>query len=166
MARPLVVPPHLPPAELERRYRGARDPVLRSHLQIVWLLARGEPTAAVGAATGYHPNWVREVAKRYREGGPAALGDRRHANPGGTPLLRPAQQAALAALLDGPAPDGGVWTGPKVAAWMADQLGHPVHPQRGWEVLRRLGFTLQRLRPRHTQADPAAQAAFKKNSPR
>ena len=163
MARPLVIPPHLPLDELERRYRGARDPVLRSHLQIVWLLARGEPTAAVAAGTGYHPHWIREVARRYREGGPAALGDRRHANPGGTPLLRPAQQAALAALLDGPAPDGGVWTGPKVADWMADQLGHPVHPQRGWEVLRRLGFTLQRLRPRHTQADPAAQAAFKKN---
>ncbi len=50
-----MVPPHLPLAELERRSRGARDPVLRSHLQIVWLLAWGEPTAAA-AATGYHPN--------------------------------------------------------------------------------------------------------------
>lgn len=56
MERPLTVPPHLAPAKLERRCRGARDPVLRSCPQIAWLLARGEPTAAAAAATGYHPN--------------------------------------------------------------------------------------------------------------
>lgn len=55
----------------------------------------------------------------------------------------------------------GVWSGPKVAAWMAEQLGRAAHAQRAWEVLRRLGVTLQRLRPRHRQADAAAQAAFK-----
>jgi transposase len=54
---------------------------------------------------------------------------------------------------------------PQGAAWMAAQLGRLVHAQRGWEVLRRLGFTLQRLRPRHIQADPDAQVAFKKSSP-
>ena len=108
MARTLHLPPHLPLDELERRYRGARDPVARSHWQIVWLLARGEPTAAVCRATGYCANWVREVARRYREGGPAALGDRRHANPGGAPLLAPAQQEELRAALAGATPDGGL----------------------------------------------------------
>ena len=166
MPRRLTLASHLTVDELHARYRQATDPVARSHWQIIWLLAQGTPTAQVATVTGYTQPWIRTLAQRYNAGGPAALGDRRHANAGGPPLLRPAQQAALAALLDGPAPDGGVWTGPKVAAWMADQLGHPVHPQRGWEVLRRLGFTLQRLRPRHTQAAPAAQAAFKKNSPR
>jgi transposase len=166
MARPLTVPPHLPVAELARRYRRARDPVERSHWQIVWLLARGEPTAAVGRATGYSVNWVREVAKRYREGGPAALGDRRHANPGAAPLLAPAEQAALRAALAGPAPDGGLWTGRKVAAWMGERLGRAVGEQRGWEWLRRLGFTPQRPRPAETRADPDAQAAFKKGGSR
>jgi transposase len=166
MARPLIVPPHLPVAELERRYRRARDPVARSHWQIVWLLARGEATGAVGRATGYSVNWVREVAKRYREGGPAALGDRRHANPGAAPLLDPGQQERLRAALAGPAPDGGLWTGRKVAAWMAAELGRPVGEQRGWEWLRRLGFTPQRPRPREQRADPEAQAAFKKGGSR
>jgi len=166
MARPLVVPPHLPLAELERRYRGARDPVLRSHLQIVWLLARGEPTAAVAAATGYHPNWIREVAKRYREGGPDALGDRRRGNPGGTGLLTPGQREELRAALAGPAPGGGLWTGRAVAGWMAAALGRPVAPQRGWEQLRWLGMTPQRPRPRDERADPDAQAAFKKGGSR
>jgi transposase len=34
--------------------------------------------------------------------------------------------------------------------------------QRGWEWMRRLGFTPPWPRPRETRADPEAQAAFKK----
>jgi transposase len=166
MARKLVIPPHLPVDELERRYRGAGDPVARSHLQIVWLLARGSPTAAVADATGYSGTWVREVARRYREGGPAALGDRRHANPGAAPLLDAAGQEALRAALGGPAPDGGLWTCRAVAAWIAARIGRPVAEQRGWEWLRRLGFTPQRPRPREDRADPAAQEAFKRGGSR
>ena len=161
-----MIPPHLPPAELERRYRRERDPVARSHWQIVWLLAGGAPTAEVCRATGYGANWVREVARRYREEGPAGLGDRRHANPGAAPLLDPAGQGELRAALGGPAPDGGLWTGRKVAAWIAARVGRPVAEQRGWEYLRKLGLTLQRPRPREERADPAAQAAFKKRGSR
>ena len=164
MARRLVLPPHLALAELERRYRRARDPVARSHWQIVWLLARGEPTAEVARVTGYSPNWVREVARRYREEGPAGLGDRRRANPGGAPLLAPAQQEELRAALGGPAPDGGLWTCRKVAAWIGARVGRPVAEARGWEWMRRLGFSPQRPRPREARADPAAQEAFKKGA--
>lgn len=162
MARTLTLPPHLPVEEVERRYRGARDPVERSHWQIVWLLARGDPTAVVAGVTGYSVNWVREVARRYREDGPDGLGDRRHANPGAAPLLDATQQERLRRAVGGPAADGGLWTGRKVAAWMGHALGRPVGEQRGWEYLRRLGFTPQRPRPRATRADPDAQAAFKK----
>lgn len=166
MARPLVIPPHLSLDDLERRYRAASEPVARSHWQIVWLLARGSPTAAVADVTGYSETWVREVARRYREGGPGALGDRRHANPGAAPLLDAAQQEDLRAALGGPAPDGGLWTCRKVAAWIGDRIGRPVAEQRGWEWLRRLGFSPQRPRPREERADPEAQAAFKKGGSR
>ena len=37
---------------------------------------------------------VQEVARRYRAG-PAAIGDRRHGNPGAAPLLDAAQQALV-----------------------------------------------------------------------
>lgn len=160
----LVVPAHVPVAELERRYRQARDPVARSHYQIIWLLAAGATPAEVARVTSYSVNWVREIARRYREGGLAGLGDRRHANPGGAPLLSPVQQAALQAALAGPAPDGGLWTCRKVAAWIGERIGRPVAEVRGWEYLRRLGFTPQRPRPRETRADPAAQAAFKRGA--
>ena len=166
MARPLVVPPHLLVAELERRYRGTRAPVGRSHWQIVWLLAGGTPAAEVSRVTGYSVNWVREVARRYREAGPAGLGDRRHANPGGAPLLTPSQQEELRAALVGPAPDGGLWTCRKVAGWIGERVGRPVAEARGWDWMRRLGFTPQRPRPRETRADPAAQEAFKRGASR
>lgn len=166
MARRLTIPPHLSLDDVEARYRRAHDPVARSHWQIIWLLAGGMATAEVGRVTGYSVPWVRELARRYREAGPAGLGDRRHANPGGAPLLTPDQQAALHAALAGSAPDGGVWTCRTVAAWIGATIGRPVAEARGWEWMRRVGFTPQRPRPRETRADPEAQAAFKKGGSR
>lgn len=160
MARPLLIPPHLTVDELEQRYRRSGDPVARSQWQIVWLLAGGAATTAVARSTGYSVNWVREIARRYREDGAAGIGDRRHGNPGAAPLLATTQQEALRRALGGAAPGGGLWTGRSVAAWMSAALGRPVRPQRGWEWLRRLGDTPQRPRPRETRADPEAQEAF------
>jgi transposase len=162
MARPLLIPPHLTLDELEQRYRRSGDPVARSQWQIVWLLASGAATTAVARSTGYSVNWVREIARRYREDGPAGIGDRRHGNPGAAPLLAATQQEALRRALGGPPPGGGLWTGRSVAAWMSAALGRSVSPQRGWEWLRRLGYTPQRPRPRETRADPAAQEGFTK----
>ncbi len=162
MARRLLFPAHLTLAELERRYRRCRDPVARSHWQMLWLLSSGMPTAEVARVTRYSVPWVREIARRYREEGPGAIGDRRHGNPGAAPLLDAAQQARLRAALAGPSPDGGLWTGRQVAAWIGAAIGRAVDPARGWEWMRRLGFTPQRPRPRETRADPDAQEAFKK----
>src|SRR3954453_14131297 len=67
---------HLSPAELGQRYRAARSPIERSHLQIVWLLSRGRSEREVAQVTGYGRRWVGEVARRYEEGGPDGLGDR------------------------------------------------------------------------------------------
>lgn len=156
------LPPHLPLPELEGRYRAATDPVLRSHYQIIWLLSSGGATAPVARVTGYSEDWGRTLAKRYRQDGPAGLGDRRHGHPGAPALLDGAGQTAVRAALDGPAPEGGLWTGRQVAIWMSAELDRPVRPQRGWEVLRQLGFTPQRPGSTATQADPAAQAACKR----
>jgi len=166
----MVIAPHLTVTELEQRYRSAGDPVARSQWQILWLLAEGMATAEVARVTGYSVRWIQELARRYRSG-PETIGDRRHGNPGAAPLLDAEQQHALRHALAGPAPDGGIWTCRSVAAWMGQTLGRPISPQRGWEWMRRLGFTPQRPRPRATRADPDAQEAFKKggwppNSPR
>ena len=160
----LSIQAHLGVDELGTPYRRAKDPVARSHWQVVWLLARGLPSAHVAAVTGYTVNWVRTLARQYNQRGPAGLEDRRHRNPGATGLLSAPQRAALAAALQQPPADGGAWTGPKAAAWMTAALGRRVHPQRGWEALRRLGWTSTVPRPRHAKADPMAQMAFKNTS--
>lgn len=81
------------------------------------------------------------------------------------PLLNQEQQEALRQALAGPAPDGGLWNSPKVAAWIKEYTGREqVHPQRGWDYLRRLRHTPHVPRPRSEQADPAAQAAFQQTS--
>lgn len=157
----MVIAPHLPIEALQQRYRTAEDPVARSQWQILWLLAQGLPTAQVAQVTGYGVRWIQEIARRYRAG-PEAIGDRRHANPGAAPLLDADLQVQVQTALAGPAPDGGIWTGRWVAHWMSQRLGRPVRVQRGWEWMRRLGFTPQRPRPRETRADAAAQAACKK----
>src|SRR5690242_15464157 len=104
---------HLSPAELGQRYRAARCPVERSHLQIVWLLSRGHGEREVAQITGYGRRWVAEVVRRYDEEGPDGLGDRRRANAGARPLLGAGDEAALRAALAEPPADGGLWTGPR-----------------------------------------------------
>lgn len=80
-------------------------------------------------------------------------------------LLSAAQQEELDQALQSP-PDGGLWSGPKVAQWIAQKTGRgQVHPQRGWDYLQRLNYSGQRPHPRHANADEAAQAAFKKLAP-
>ena len=165
MPRTVKLEEHLSIEELGARYREAKDPVERSHAQIVWLLARGESAKRAAQITGYSARWVSEVVRRYNEGGPEALGDRRHENPGGRFLLDEAQRRELAEALGGAAPDGGLWSGPKVASWIEAKTGEKTHPQRGWVYLKRLGFSLKSPRPRHAKADPEEQETFKKTSP-
>lgn len=162
MTAPLTLPPHLTSAEIEHRYRACPDGVERTHWQIIWLLDQGHHVPAVAATLGYSEAWVRTLVHRYIDAGPEGLRDRRRTNPGATPLVSPAVRAELREVLaDAPA-DGGVWTGPKVAAWLSARLDRPIAPQRAWEVLRALGFTPQRPRPTAGRADPDARAAFKK----
>lgn len=163
MAEPAAME-HLSTEELGRRYRAARDRVERRHLQVIWLLREGYGAGEVARVMGDSARWVAEIVRRHHAQGPEGLVDRRHGNAGAKPLLSETQQVALAEALQAPPPQGGLWSGPKVAAWIAAQTGRKIRPQRGWDYLLKLGFTLQRPRPRHAQADAAAQAAFKKGA--
>jgi len=167
MPKRLELSPHASTKELEHRYKKARDPVQRSHLQIVWLLSEGRTTSEVSEVTGYSLGWVRKIARRYNEWGAEALGDRRHQNPGAREraLLDEEGQAQLReALLSGPPPGGGMWSGPKVARWIEERNGlEKVHAQRGWEYLRKVGMSPQLPRPSNAKgASPSEREAFKK----
>jgi transposase len=156
---------HLSTAELGQRYRAARQPIERSHLQIVWLLSQGRSEQEVALVTGYGRRWIAEIVRRYNAEGASGLGDQRARNTGAQPLLSQEDEVALQGALAEPPADGGLWTGPKVAAWMATRLGHKVWPQRGWDYLQKLGYRPQVPRPRHAKAASAAeQEAFKGGS--
>jgi transposase len=158
---------HLSLRQLEARYRACHDATEARHLQAIWLLAQGRTFLEVAEVLAFVPRWVEQLAARYNASGPEALGDQRRRNGRPASLLTPDLLAALAERLKRPPEDGGVWSGPKVAAWMARHLGRAVvHPQRGWDALRRLGWSLQSPRPRHPRAAAAEQrAALKKSSP-
>ncbi len=143
---------------LRERYRGADHPVARSHFHIIWLLASGSSVCECAAASGYSVRWIEKLAQRDNAGGPDSLGDRRRANKGAKPLLTAEQLASLAEAVAIPPPDGGLWTGPKVAASIARATGRDhVHPQRGWAYLRRLDQTWQTPRPYHEQTATLAE---------
>ncbi len=81
MPKRITIAPHLSLDELENRYRQAKDPVLRSHYQIIWLLACGRPTEEVAAITSYSRNWIYELVWGYNCVGPETLGDSRPSVP-------------------------------------------------------------------------------------
>ena len=102
MPKTIKLKPHLDATELESRYRKARDPVLRSHYQILWLLSSGETTTRVMEVTGYSRGWIQQLARRYNSDGARALGDGRHGNPGAKDraLLSVDQQEELREALE------------------------------------------------------------------
>ncbi len=157
---------HSAVGEPEARHRAARDATGARHFQAIRPLARGRAFVEAAEVLAFVPRRVEEPAARRNALGPEALGDRRRRR-NGRPATLPtgAVLPAPAKRVRRPPGDGGVWSGPEVAAWVARRLGRQkAHPQRGWEALGRIGRSPQapRPRPRHARAaGPEEQAAFK-----
>ena len=146
--------PHLTASEIRRRYLSCERPTERTRWHALWLLADGWPARTpdeVAALVGRSGAFVRNVLNRFNASGPEGLTDRRRRNRRAA-LLSEAQRAELLSALKGDAPDGGPWSGPKVAAFARERFGVSVRPQTGWDWLRRLGFSLKVPRPRHPKA--------------
>jgi transposase len=149
---------------LHERYRQTKDAVERTHWHILWLAKEGKTPQTIAEQLGYTARWVRTVIGRWNAQREAGIRDRRHEIDVSRPLLSPEQQEELAAALQGPAADGGLWSGPKVAQWMQQRLGRPVAPQRGWDYLQRLRYSSRVPRPQHAKADEVSQQEFKKTA--
>jgi hypothetical protein len=105
------------------KYRACRHPVEKVRWHAVWLLARADDPrtpAQVAAVVGLSDVTVRAVLHRWNAAGPAGLADGRRDN-GSAPRLTPRRRAALDAALRKRPPDGGLWTGPKVARYVRDR---------------------------------------------
>ena len=165
----LPVVRHLRAAGAEAQYRACQHPVEKVRWHAIWLLLRTDPVrtpAQVADLVGLSVITTRDVLKRWNEHGPDGLTDGRKGN-GSPSKLDDAQRAQLLMALKKRPPDGGLWSGPKVAAFVRTKWNVEICPQTGWKWLVDLGFTLQVPRPSHPQAaDPAAQKRWKKTSAR
>src|SRR3954470_21518061 len=159
---------HLSVEDLEAGFRSSRDPTATRHFQVIWLLARGHTLADVAAVTSFVPRWIEQLLARYNAHGPEALGDLRRRNGSAPSVLRPELLARLPERLATPPSDGGLGTGPKVAAWMAGEPGvaSGLPPPRR-EALKAINWSVQKPRPRHPAgATPEECEMFKKSWPR
>jgi transposase len=162
-----TVAEHMSVGELEAQFVGCQEVTKSRHFQVIWLLARGHSVAQVSATTAFGERWIEQLLARYNAEGPVALGDLRRRNGASATILKPELLAKLRDRLREPPPDGGVWSSRKVASWMAGELGlATVAPQRGWEALKAIGWSIQAPRPKNPKsATPEEAAAFKKSSP-
>jgi transposase len=140
---------HLSVEELDERFVGCQDATASRHFQVVWLLARGHTVSQVSATTAFGERWIEQLLARYNAEGPEALGDLRRRNGATATILKPELLARLHDRLGEPPADGGLWSSRKAADWMAAELGlKSVAPQRGWEALKAIGWSIQTPRPK------------------
>jgi transposase len=164
MPKKIVLKNHLSPEELWIRYRDTKNPIERSHYQIIWLLAQGKNTEEVAEVTGYSRTWIYQIMSRYNQQGVEGLGDKRSNNQGQKPLLNDVQQAQLHQVLLTPPTDNGLWNGRKVAEWIGQIIGRKISRVRGWEYLKQMEYGLRVPRPEHQESSLKEQSEWKKNS--
>lgn len=157
----LEVSPHLTPQALVERFKNCRDADERLRWQAVMLKSEGWTAKAIADVCKRREDWVRRTVRGYNEGGPDALADGRREN-GREPALSESACLELSAALLLPPPDGGLWTSPKVSAWIEEHHGISVTPHTAWAYMVRTGHSRQIPRPKHPDADEGAQEAFKK----
>src|ERR671929_981823 len=150
--------------ELRREAKRCRDAAAARRMLALALVLDGASRAEAAWAAGMDRQTLRDWVRRYNAEGLPGLGDRRR--PGPRPRLSPEQEAELVTAVErGPDPerDGVVrWRRVDLQALIEARFAVRLHERSVGKVLRRLGFARLSVRPRHPEADEAAQDAFKK----
>jgi len=166
MVKKANLQPHMTSTELKTRYLCSSDRVESRRWHLLWLVSKSWTIQQAAQAVGMNYDYAKEIVKGYNQQGEEAIANRRrqqtklpsHA------LLNSEQLEELRSSLKQPPADKGLWTGPKVADWIAKKTAREkVWPQRGWDYLKKCRYSPQRPRPHHAKADPGAQQEFKKN---
>jgi transposase len=163
MARRIELKPHLTTEELQTRYRSCQKPQEKVRWHALYLISKGVVAADAARRTGRASSWITTLARRYNQAGAAAISRKQSTKPSHRAKVNTKLGKELDKALRTAAPDGGLWTGPKVAAWITQKTGQEVHQTTGWRAMRRLGFSLQVPRPANQRrASLEEQAGFKK----
>ena len=164
MGAALKIRDDLAPLELRARARRERDGRAAARLYAIAHALEGKSRAEAARVAGMERQALRDAVVRYNTEGLAGLHDRPKGRP--SRRLTDGEEATLAAvILKGPDPErDGVcaWTRADLCRWMAEHFGKTYHPSSMTRVLRRMGFSRQKVRPANPRRDSKAQERFKK----
>ena len=144
MPRQAQLADHLSAEELKAKYEHGQDRVERRRYHLLWLISQKWTIKKASEAVGISYEYGQQIFRTYNKEGVRGIRHRRReiTPPGKPELLNQQQKEKLKSCLEKAPEDGGVWTGPKVAQWIAKETGREkVWPQRGWDYLKRLGFS-------------------------
>jgi len=154
-------------ADLRRAARRSKDTAQSRRLLALALVLEGRSRTEAAQAAGMDRQTLRDWVIRYNEDGIDGLHDRPRS--GRRPRLNGEQLAELAQLVEaGPDPVAhGVvrWRCADLKAQIQARFDVTLSARQVERILKRLNFARLSVRPRHPQADPTAQQAFKKTSP-
>jgi transposase len=159
----------LTPVELRREAARTKDADAARRMLAIALLLDGHSRELAARQSGMECQTLRDWVHRYNAEGLAGLFDRPHG--GGTPRRLTAMQENEVAdwVRAGPEleMDGVVrWRRHDLGRKIARVFGVHLHERSVGKLLPRLGFRHLSVRPRHPQAEPAAQEAHKKRMAR
>jgi transposase len=164
MARRIELKPHLTTNELRQRYRSCQKPQEKARWHALYLISKGIVAADAARRVGRANSWITNLARRYNQDGAAAVTRKKSIKPSHRACLDAKLGKELDQALRLAAPDGGLWSGPKVAAWIAEKTGHTTHRTTAWRALQKLGFSIQTPRPANKRrASKEEQVEFKKS---
>ena len=169
MVAALAIRTDLSAGELRALARREKDPRAASRIYAIAHALDGVSRAEAARLSGMERQALHDAVGRYNAEGLSGLHDRPKGHR--RPVLDQDDEAALKKLvLAGPdlAHHGRTeWTLPSLAEEIERLWGKRLHPASLSRVLKRLGLSKQKTRPRHPQADLEAQERFKKGvSPR
>jgi transposase len=164
-ARGLPIRQDLSADVLRRLARRERDLAAGRRMYAIANALEGMPRANAARLVGMERQALRDAVVRYNAEGIAGLHNRRH--PPRSGKLTAAELRELAEIiLAGPDPELGLsgWTLPGLCREIEERFNKRFHPAGLSRVVRRIGFSRQKTRPRHPRSDQAAQEAFKKGA--
>ena len=110
---------HFSSRELKEKYLKSRDPVETRRWHLLWKISLGWTIQNSAMAVGYSYPYAQKILNRYNRDGAASIINRKNQTSdhlrGKKRLLNSQQLEKLKEQIEQTPPDGGIWTGTKVA---------------------------------------------------
>ncbi len=158
---------HLPLNELKQLEREEKDAGRSRRLRIIILAIEGWTAPAIAMSVGLSRRICQRWVRRYNNEGLAGLDDQRGASGSALPLSSEQVPQFRERLEAGPLPEDQVASlrGKDLQRILASEFGVLRCLASVYHLLHKLGYSCLRPRPRHRQANPAAQAEFVEQLP-